>query len=73
MKSLGETGFILHMAEGHFQNGNEDGGNSGQKNTILQHFFSRKATFTYAFQENTVFTFTLLVLKGLNGNSSLRD
>ena len=35
MKSLGETGFILHMAEGHFQNGNEDGGNSGQKNTIL--------------------------------------
>lgn len=36
-------------------------------------FFSRKATFTYAFQENTVFTFTLLVVKGLNGNSSLRD
>ena len=36
-------------------------------------FFSRKATFTYAFQENTVFSFTLLVLKGLNGNSSLRD
>lgn len=32
---IGETGFILHMAEGHFQNGNEDGGNSGQKNTIL--------------------------------------
>ena len=36
-------------------------------------FVSRKVTFTFAFLANTVITFTSLVLKGHNVNSSLRN
>ena len=36
-------------------------------------FFSRKVTFMFTLQENTVFTFTSLILKGHDLNSSLRD
>ena len=44
------------------------------QNKYTIRFFSRKVTtFTFTVQENTVFTFTSLALKGHNVNSSLRD
>ena len=55
---------------------NQKWGDSLDKNkryTLTLFFFSRKVTFLFIFQENRVFTFTALVLKRLNGNSSLRD
>ena len=52
----------------------EGGGNLGQnKYTISLFLFQEKVTFTLTFQENTVFTFTSLLLKGHNLKSSLRD
>ena len=57
-------------------NDNQKWGDSLDKNkryTLTLFFFSRKVTFLFIFQENRVFTFTALVLKRLNGNSSLRD
>ena len=48
------------------------GGNLDQNN-IYYNFFSRKVTFMFSLQENTVFTFTSLVLKERNVINSLRD
>ena len=43
------------------------------RNKFTISFFSRKLTFVFAFQEKAGFTFTSLVLKRHNVNSSLRD
>ena len=79
---FGEEVFIHHLegsmsisgGEGDSDNGNQKRGQFGLKQifyTIV--IFFREVTFMFTLQENTDFIFTLLVLKELNVNSSLRD
>ena len=71
-KSLEARNFINHI-EGMSMRGDNDNSNQkGESNlgengyyTII-FFFSRKVTFTFKFQENLVFIFTSLFLKGHN-------
>ena len=72
--SFGGGSMSISGGEGDSDNGNQKRGQFGLKQifyTIV--IFFREVTFMFTLQENTDFIFTLLVLKELNVNSSLRD
>ena len=87
IKRFGERGFYssfagmrggggehVHIGGKGKDNGNQKRGQFRLKQifyTVV--FFFRKVTFMLTLQDNTDFIFTLLVLKELNVNSSLRD
>ena len=79
LKSFGEKVFIRYLGEGDTSmwGGGNDNGNWKRerqvrsKQTLCFNFFSRKVIFTFKFLEDTVFTFTSLVLKEDNLNSSV--
>lgn len=74
-KSLGGRGFNSSCWGEHSDNGNwRVGGNLYQNEYYTIFFFSKKVTFTFTFQNNTVLTtFTSLALKGHDVNSIFRN